>query len=261
VTTNDHLLQSETPDRKTQLILRTRDFWGALVLLGLSAFFLWRTSFIPLWGENRAGVKGGDWYNSAALVPWGIFSAMFVLSLVLLRVAIREGGAKRAMSSVGIGWDRVEALRFTTLAVILFFYIAGLVPRVDFILCSGLLITALIYGYHSGHVARMVLAAAVVGFAGIYAMALHLPRAAWAQHDDDWLVFALWIVLTTWVLWSERGNRLARVIPVISVLAPTILVCAMAFGFRQNVPNRGGLIFKQIEYQYYVTLKPFWSGK
>lgn len=261
MTSNDQLLQSEAADREAQQILRARDFWGALVLLSLSVFFLWRTSFIPLWGENRAGVKGGDWYNSAALVPLGIFSAMLVLSLVLLRVAVREGGAKRALSSVGIGWNRAEAMRFTTLAVILFFYIAGLVPRVDFILCSGLLITALIYGYHGGHAARMVLAAAMVGLAGLYAMALNLPRAEWAQHDDDWLVLALWIALTAWVVWHERGRRLARVIPVIAIIAPTLLVCAMAFGFRQNVPNRGGLIFKQIEYHYYVTLKPIWSGK
>lgn len=261
VTTNDQLLQSEAAKREAQLILRARDFWGALVLLALSVFFLWRTSFIPLWGENRAGVRGGDWYNSAALVPLGIFAAMLVLSLVLLLISVREGGAERALSAVGIGWNRAEALRFSTLAVILFFYIAGLVPRVDFILCSGLLITALIYGYHGGQAARMLLAAATVGVAGLYAMALNLPRAQWAQHDDDWLVLTLWIALTAWVLWRERGSRLARIIPVIAVLAPTLLVCAMAFGFRQNVPNRGGLIFKQIEYHNYVTLKPIWSGK
>ncbi len=246
---------------EAQAVLRARDFWAALVLMGLSAFFLWRTSFIPLWGENRAGVQGGDWYNSAALVPLGIFSAMFVLSLVLLRIAVREGGAKRALSAVGIGWNLAEALRFTTLGVILFFYIAGLVPRVDFILCSGLLITALIYGYQGGHGARMLLVAVIVGLAGLYAMVMHLPRAEWVQHDDDWLVLALWIGLTLWQMWTGRGTRLAQVIPVIAVLAPTILVCAMAFGFRQNVPNRGGLIFKQIEYHYYVTLKPIWSGK
>jgi len=261
VTTNDQLLQSEAADREAKLILRARDFWGALVLLALSVFFLWGTSYIPLWGENRAGVRGGDWYNSAALVPLGIFVAMLVLSLVLLRISVREGGAERALSAVGIGWNRAEALRFSTLAVILFFYIAGLVPRVDFILCSGLLITALIYGYHGGQAARMLLAAATVGVAGLYAMALNLPRAQWAQHDDDWLALAFWIALTAWGLWRERGSRLARIIPVIAVLAPTLLVCAMAFGFRQNVPNRGGLIFKQIEYHYYVTLKPIWSGK
>lgn len=261
MTTKERTHLAEAEKRNAQLILRARDFWAALVLMGLSAFFLWRTSFIPLWGENRAGVTGGDWYNSAALVPLGIFSAMFVLSLILLRIAWREGGAKQALSPLGIGWNKTEALRFATLAVVLFFYIAGLVPRVDFILSSGLLITALIYGFHGGYANRMVLAATAVGLAGLYAMVMNLPRAHWTHHDDDWLVLTIWIALTVWVLLTDRGSRLARVIPVIALLAPTLLVCAMAFGFRQNVPNRGGLIFKQIEYNYYVTLKPIWSGK
>ncbi|MEP2716850.1 hypothetical protein [Pseudophaeobacter sp.] len=243
------------------MILRARDFWASIVLFALSLFFLWRTSFIPLWGDNKAGVTGGDWYNSAALVPLGIFSAMLVLSLVLMRIAIKAGGAERALSAVGIGWDRAEALRFSSIAVILFFYIAGLVPRVDFILCSGLLITALIYGYHGGHPRRMLLSAAIVSLAGAYAMALHLPRSEWRLHDDDWLTLVLWLGLTLWVLARARGDRVARAIPVIAVTAPLVLVCAMAFGFRQNVPNRGGLIFKSIEYHYYVTLKPLWSQK
>lgn len=246
-------------EREQLAVLRARDFWASLVLLLLSLFFLWRTSFIPLWGENRAGVQGGDWYNSAALVPLGIFSALLVLSLVLMRIAVTAGGAKRALSSVGIGWNGTEALRFTTISVVLFFYIAGLVPRVDFVIGSGLLITALIYGYHRGHPRRMIVAAGIVALAGGYAMTMHLPRAEWQLHDDDWLTLALWLGLTLWVLIRGRGDPVARAIPVIALVAPLVLVCAMAFGFRQNVPNRGGLIFKTIEYHYYVTLKPLWS--
>ncbi|MFY0679231.1 MAG: hypothetical protein JXR13_01530 [Thalassovita sp.] len=240
-------------------VLRTRDFWAAIGLIILSVFFLWRTSFIPLWGENRGGVSGSDWYSSAAIVPLGIFGGMFVLAIVLLITAIREGGAKRALSLVGIGWDRQEAWRFSTLGVILFFYIAGLVPRVDFILGSGLLITALIYGYHQGLSARMGLSAAAVGLAGAYAMIRHLPQSEWARHDDDVLTLVLWIALVLWAMIQGRGTKVAKAIPIIAVVTPIILVCAMAFGFRQNVPNRGGLIFSQIEYHYYVTLKPIWS--
>ncbi len=249
--------RQDTIDEKA--VLRARDFWTSIGLFALSFFFLWRTSFIPLWGENRAGVSGTDWYNSAAIVPLGLFIGMLALSVVLFVVALREGGAQHALTSVGIGWNKGEALRFATLAVILFFYIAGLVPRVDFILCSGLLITALIYGYHGGFPRRMGLAAAAVALPGFYAMVMHLPQAQWAKHDDDWLTLTVWLGLTVWVLIHTNGDRALRAIPFIAVLAPTILVCAMAFGFRQNVPNRGGLIFKQIEFHYYVTLKPLWS--
>lgn len=242
-----------------QAVLRARDFWTALALIVLSVFFLWRTSFIPLFGGNRAGVSGADWYNSAAIVPLGIFSCLLVLSFVLLFVAIRAGGAAQALTAIGVGWDRAEAHRFCTIGIILFFYIAGLVPRVDFVICSGLLITALIYGFHLGKPRRMLLSAIVVALAGAYAMFAHLPPSEWARHDDDLFALALWVSLSIWVVFETRGTRLAWIIPTLAVATPLVLVCAMAFGFRQNVPNRGGLIFKQIEYHYYVSLKPLWS--
>ena len=241
-------------------ILRARDFWGALVLMGLSAFFLWKTLDIPLWGGNRAGVNAAAWYNSAAIVPLGIFSALLALSFLLLVMAVRAGGAGRALSAVGIGWNADEALRFVTIAVILFFYIAALVPRVDFILSSGLLITALTFGYHGGIRARMLLSATVMAASGTYALVAHFPRSEWAAHDDDWLTLIVWAALTIWMLIRARGDRVLKIAPIIAVIAPTVLVCAMAFGFRQNVPNRGGLIFKQIEYHYYVTIRPIWRS-
>ncbi len=247
-----------TPTDEDIAILRARDFWASLLLIGLSVFFLWRTLDIPLFGGNRAGVSGASWYNSAAIVPLGIFTALQLLSLVLLRIAIKAGGAKTALSAMGIGWDRTEAVRFTTIGIILFFYIAGLVPRVDFIASSGLLITALIFGFHGGRVARMALCAAVVAVCGVYAFVAHLSQAEWGAHDDDVVTLIAWAGLILWVLICARGDRVLRVVPVIAVLTPVILVCAMAFGFRQNVPNRGGVVFSQIEYHYYVTLRPIW---
>jgi len=239
--------------------LRARDFWAGLILICAATFFLWRTSFIPFLGENRAGVSGADWYNSAAIVPFGVWAAMFILGFVLLGIAIRAGGAQRAFSSVGIAWDRREALRIGSIAIIMVFFIFALVPRVDFIPASGLVITAFIYGYHEGKPARMLLVAAAVAVAGIYALAAHLPQAEWNKpHDDDWVTLVVWVALTVWMLVQDR-SRIARATPWIAVLTPLILVMAMAFGFRQNVPNRGGLLFSQIEYHYYVTLRPLWS--
>lgn len=252
-------LEAKLNSPTEQEILRARDFWGAIVLFFLSVFFLWRTSFIPLFGQNRAGVSGADWYNSAALVPFGIFGALLVLSLVLMNISIKAGGARLALTRTGIGWNRSEALRFSTLALILFFYIVGLVPRVDFIIGSGLLITALIFGYHGGRSDRMILVTLIVAIAGLYALAAHLPRSEWKAHDDDWVALALWFGLTLWVLATNRKDRVARAIPIIAILAPTLLVLAMAFGFRQNVPNRSGLLFSQIEYHYFVNIKPLWS--
>jgi len=68
----------------------------------------------------------------------------------------------------------------------------------------------------------------------------------------------VWLALTAWMLRAVK-SRIARATPWIAALAPLILICAMAFGFRQNIPNRGGLLFSQIEYHYYVTLRPLWK--
>lgn len=241
-------------------IMRARDFWGALALMGLSLFFLWRTMDIPLWGGNRAGVSAAAWYNSAAIVPLGIFSALLVLSVTLLVISIRAGGAARALSAAGIGWNPDEAVRFGAIGVMLFFYIVALVPRVDFVLSSGLLITALTFGFHRGLRRRMALAAGAVAFCGGYALVLHLPQSEWAAHDDDWVALIVWVALTVVMLRRARGDRVLKAVPYIAVIAPLVLVSAMAFGFRQNVPNRGGLLFKQIEYHYYVTIRPLWRS-
>lgn len=241
-----------------KLVMRARDFWAALVLILLSLFFIWRTLDIPLMGDAQGGVKDIEWYNSAAIVPLGIFTGMLVLSASLLTRAIREGGAPRAMSLVGLGWNPAEALRFVTLIAILSVYIVGLVPRVDFVIASGLLITALIFGYHAGRPGRMLGAMAVIAIAGLAALVLNFPQSRWNAHNDDWIALALWACLTVWVLVTAKGDRVARITPIIAVVAPLLLICAMAFAFRQNVPNRGGLIFSQIEYHYYVTLRPLW---
>ncbi len=241
------------------LIMRARDLWASIILIVVSSFFLWKTSDIPLWGDNRAGVSGSDWYNSAAIVPLFIFGGLLVLSFVLLATSIRSGGAQNALTALGIGWDKWEAYRASTIGLILLAYVVGLVPRVDFILCSGLLITALTYGYYGGYAQRALVACIAVVVAGLFAFAVFPAQADWNAHGDDWFTLAVWVALTLLVLTKAASERVLRVVPFVAILAPLILVCAMAFAFRQNVPARGGLIFEKIEYHYYVTLRPLWK--
>ncbi|MDJ0613174.1 MAG: hypothetical protein QNJ29_05815 [Rhizobiaceae bacterium] len=247
-------------------ILRVRDFWTSIFLIFLSVFFLFQTSYIPFLDTQVAGVDSADWYNSAALVPYGIFGAMLVLALGLLGIAIKDGGARLALQIAGIGFSKPELLRITCVCLILFFYIFGLVPRVDFILASSLLITCLIWGFHSENRLSMLISTASMATSGLYALAAHFPRSEWTKpHDDDWITLAIFIALTFMMFVLEkRNNSLTRVVkltPLIAITAPLILVMSMAFGFRQNVPNRTGLLFSQIEYHYYVTLRPLWQGK
>lgn len=245
-------------------VMRRRDFWTSIFLIVVSAFFLYQTSLIPFFKADAAGVQGA-WFNSAALVPFGIFSALFLLALVLLAVAVKDGGMAGALSARAMGFTKAEAERLFCVTLILCAYIFALVPRTDFIACSALLITALIWGFHSGNRFAMRLSTLAVVLPSAYALIVRFPRDQWTKpHDDDIVVIVAFLILTglMFVLSRRLGvmDRVVRITPVIAVLTPLLLVIAMAFGFRQNVPNRQGLIFSKIEYHYYVTLRPFWSG-
>ena len=244
------------PDRAT---LRARDFWAGIGLAAISTFFLIRTAALPFWEPSGGGVTGAGPHASAGLVPFGIFGTLLVLALVLIGIAIREGGAARALSAAGIGWDWAEAGRLATLAVILTAYIVGLVPRSDFVIASALLIQALIYGFHEGRPVRRRIAAALVALPAIYAMVFHLPQAEWGAKDDDWVTLACFAILAALTL-RPGAPKAERAGLTIALLAPLILVSAMAFGFRQNVPNRSGLVFEQLQYHWYVTLRDWREG-
>ncbi|QKV19105.1 hypothetical protein [Oricola thermophila] len=249
--------------------LRQQDFWTALTLIAVSGFFLFKTSEIPFFQANAAGVESGRWYNSAALVPYGIFAAILLLGVMLLVTAIRQGGTPDAgqFRSV-VAWMRSDSVqRMAAGALVMLAYIFALVPRVDFILSSALVLLALIYGFHETRLRATRIALLVVLVPSVYALAAHLPRSEWnAHHDDDWLTLAAFVALTL-VMYVEirragrRPDAYLKIAPVIAVAVPILLIIAMAFGFRQNVPNRTGLVFQKIEYHYYVTIKPWLAGK
>lgn len=249
--------------------LRTRDFWTSLFLIAVSILFLRQTSSLPFYEAKAAGVDSAQWFNSAAIVPFGIFGMLLLLALVLLGISIRDGGASRALTSIAPArtvypqWGALR--RILLLSLILIAYIGGLVPRVDFILASGLTLTALTYGFHSGRSLPMVLSATGAILPAVYAVVIHPLPAEWAKpHDDDVLTLVAWLSLTLAMFCVEkrRGavDRVVSATPIVALLVPLVLVIGMAFGFRQNVPNRTGLIFSQIEYHYYVTLKPMLKG-
>ncbi|WP_417269354.1 hypothetical protein [Celeribacter sp.] len=238
--------------------LRARDFWSALVLIALSLFFLAKTLELPLGTQTGGGVSSAGWYTSAAIVPLGIFGSMLCLSIILLVISIRSGGAAHALSAAGVDWQGSEVLRFLAVAVMLLAYIVGLVPRVDFILVSGLLITALISGFHGRETPRPLVPVLVISVAALFAFLVYGPQSRWSAWGDDIVALCALVVLTVWHQMTGVKGTARKVTPLLAIGVPLVLVCAMAFGFRQNVPNRGGLIFSKIEYSYYVHLRPLW---
>ncbi|WP_457939783.1 hypothetical protein [Mesorhizobium sp. 10J20-29] len=249
--------------------LRRQDFWTSIALIAASIFFLAKTAQIPFFKADAAGVEAGKWYNSAALVPYGIFAGILVLAIALLVTAIRQGGLpQRGLPAAVAAWaTSMAGTRMLAAAAIMLAYIFALVPRVDFVIASALVVCALIYGFHETRGRATAIALISVGIPSGYALIANFPQSAWSvPHDDDWVTLAFFILLSIVMMFEVRSanGRIGgylRAAPAIAFLVPLLLVIAMAFGFRQNVPNRTGLIFKQIEYHYYVTLKPWLAGK
>jgi len=247
--------------------LRRQDFWTALLLIAVSVAFIAKTAEIPFIRTGAGGVAAGHWYNSPALVPYGIFGALLLLSVGLLITAIRDGGSPQGLSIQTLRALLLtqDSARIAAVSVIMLAYIFALVPRVDFTLCSALVMLALIYGFHETRPRATLIATIAVLIPSAYALAVNFPQARWnAPHDDDWLTLATFLALIP-VMWTDcaRAGRVDGFIksaPVVAFVVPLLLIIAMAFGFRQNVPNRTGLLFTQIEYHFYVNWRPFVRG-
>lgn len=240
----------------------------ALLLIAVSLFFLQQTAEIPFFKADAAGVDAGQWYNSAALVPFCIFGVLLLLSIGLLVIAIRQGG----LPGGALGWRvvrswslRADVARMAATALIMLAYIFALVPRVDFTLASALVLLALIYGFNATRPQATAIALTAVVLPSLYALIVYFPRDSWgASHSDDYATLIAFLALIPIALLETkraegRIGGILKLAPLLAFLFPLFLVIVMAFGFRQNIPTRSGLLFQQIEYHYYVTLKP-WLG-
>ncbi|WDR04526.1 hypothetical protein PSQ90_09265 [Devosia rhodophyticola] len=249
--------------------LRQKDFWAALALMAASAGLLFKTLEIPFFQARAAGIADGKWYNSAAIVPYMVFGLLFVLSVTLLVISIRGDGLPTRADLEKIAAQARAPLfqKFCIICLMLLAYIFGLVPRVDFTLATALVMMALTYGFYEGRMRPAILSLILVLLPSVYAMIVHFPSEQWAKpHDDDIVTLIGFVVLVGVALVEAIRTHgslpgYLRYVPIISFFTPLLLVIAMAFGFHQNVPNRTGLLFSQIEYHYYVTLKPLLDGR
>ncbi|WDR01574.1 hypothetical protein PSQ19_12385 [Devosia algicola] len=255
-----------TDDKRS---LRQKDFWTAIALMAASLGLLFKTLEIPLFQARAAGVADGKWYNSAAIVPYMVFGLLLVLSVSLLVIAIRgDGLPTRDDLEKIVAQARAPIFqKFCIICLMLLAYIFALVPRVDFTLATALVMMALTYGFYEGRIRPAILSLLLVMVPAAYALLVHFPSEQWAKpHDDDIVTLVGFVILVAMALVEAVRTHgslpgYLRYVPIISFLTPLLLVIAMAFGFHQNVPNRTGLLFSQIEYHYYVTLKPLLDGR
>ncbi|GJL82370.1 MAG: hypothetical protein DHS20C01_20040 [marine bacterium B5-7] len=232
-------------DKQTDQIkgLRRKDFWTALVLIGLSLAMLMEVSGYPI-TDSYGGVQN-VWYVSPALFPLLVSLALLLLSLVLLTKSIISGGAREALrrlgsankSNLSVEASQAESrtrVRFWTILTVLVCYVYGLVPAMDFIVASVLFLNVFIGNFYL-EIDRplnlpilILVAMAVVGLA---------QTLGWLPDQGDlfdWLGLVMILVIAGY-FFSRSGERF-KVARVFTVSLITVLLVAPLFRFVLLVP-------------------------
>ena len=237
------------PDSDRVPPLRKADFWTSLVLLALAAGMLVETLSYPLEG-SYAGVRNA-WYVSPALLPLIIAGTLILLSGLLLANAVRSGGAAAALADLPhASATRIFAATadFWIIGGILAGYIYGLLPRVDFVAATTLMLFTLvaIYDMDASSVARRALAVFVITSLAVAALALVGWRpgaqsaAAYARDAAVWAAVAISIG-SVW--FAARRDATARLrfsrCVWLSILTPLIASVIFKYGLLVPLPTEG----------------------
>ncbi len=229
--------------------LRKADFWTSLVLLVLATGMLLKTLTYPLEG-SFAGVRN-VWYVSPALFPLIVAGMLILLSGFLLVHAIRSGGAAAALSDLrGGALERLWAFsgEFWIVGGILAGYIYVLIPRIDFVAGTTLLLFTLVAAYHLGHgaAARRALSiyAAAVVLVALATLAGFQPAprstAAWLRDALVWAVTAFSIVaVRVAVRGDPEPRRRFRHALAVSLATPILFGAVFKFGLLVPLPYEG----------------------
>lgn len=120
--------------------LRHADVVTAVLLILLSVVVLIGASQMPLRGTYGGVVN--VWYVSPAALPFVIAGALLVMSISLLRSAVREGGHRGLIAFFGTRFRTLPrnppVHRMIGVVVLLCIYVYGLLGRMNYFVASSL---------------------------------------------------------------------------------------------------------------------------
>ena len=227
----------------SQIRMRRADCWTSLIFFGIAAGMIGSALTMPL-TESFAGVQN-VWYVSPALLPLMIAGGLLVLSVALLLNAVRTGGARAALASLG-RWNTTDGdtTTRTFLAIaIIGGYVYGLIPRVDYVVATTLFLLVFIGGYYLGQkdilrrqAAVFLTVAAAAGTAAL--LGAYPPPGTMPRYALDLIVLAVAVGLTL-----ATRRRLAsdsilrrRFALTVSVSVAVALLTSVSFKFGLLVP-------------------------
>lgn len=226
---------------------RRRDFFTSLALLLLAFAMLAKSLTFPM-TDSYGGVTNA-WYVSPALFPLSIAVTLGLVSLLLLRRAILDGGARRRESaSKSRSKAFFPASASCRVAVIMAFiglYVYSFVPSVDFALASALFLFLFITPFYIEKVALipLTLIGAVIACVLITLLS-HRPTSQ--QYTLDLVAIATLLTVATIAWWLLRRTpsecRKLRTVVLVSIAVPLVLVPIFRFFLLVPLPVEGLVI-------------------
>jgi hypothetical protein len=230
--------------------LRSADFVSAIVLLVFAVWMLITTvTTFPMKG-SWGGVKN-VWYVSPALLPLFIGAGILGLSLVLLRNAIKEGGAATFCQQVRHFEFRLSEgmLRFLAIVLVFAALVYVYIPVNDFFLAALLCLTVFMSMFHLD---RVDLLKKCAGFFFVVSLLFGLARLAkltpylktW--YLADILLFLAYLAYIGYVwamLGGQEGLRKKFALTLLmSFAVPLFVVPLFKYGLLVPFPTEGAAI-------------------
>ncbi len=234
---------------------RKADFFTGLLILFVSITMLFESLTFPM-TDSYGGVQN-VWYVSPALLPILVSSLLILLSLVLIKRSITDGGFKQAIDDFPQLAQTIQSegsRRFFIICSYLIAYVYGLIPYVDFFIGSMVFLLAFILPFYldrndlfSVSFWPFILISILIGILGYQGVVSSL------MVDIVLLAIMLFITLCSYfkikdesVLFSKWRTSVAT-----SILTPLILVPCFKFGLLVPLPTEG-LVIKAMENLAYL---------
>ncbi len=235
----------------SQTRMRRADFWTSLVFFAIAIGMIGSAMTMPL-KESFAGVQN-VWYVSPALLPLMIAAGLLILATTLLRNAVRTGGARAALASLG-RWAEADGdatARMLAAIAIIVGYVYGLIPRIDYVVATTLFLLVFIGAFYLGRKDIMRFQAVLFLAVGAAALAADLlgvypspgttPRYAL---DLIVLLGTAGLALATWRQLASDAvlRRRLGVTVAVSVAVALVTSASFKFGLLVPLPAEGAVV-------------------
>ena len=237
----------ESEKSKTDLIIKRRsDFYTGTVLL-IGSFIMLMESFTFPMKESYGGVEN-VWYVSPALLPMIVSSLLILLSIILIRKSIQDGGMHRAFNDFRFLGTKIRSESFLRLVIIVLYisiYVYGMIPNGDFYLVSMVFLFAFILPFYSDKNSLFLVCFWPFFIVGIIGLTITFNTRV-----IDYLILGLmfFMVLASWLIVKKNNLQKKKWLTTFltSVIAPLILIPAFKFGLLVPLPTEG-IVIKFLE--------------